>query len=122
METPNVIESAKRHPIVKNYISGNQLILENKPSPKTAEDLNLAGKHGNANLWMQIATKSYVETLLTKRECEAVLNWMCNEEMEKIDFENSSNIEKLEYYKILKDSGKISEEEFIEMRKILIEQ
>ena len=38
------------------------------------------------------------------------------------DFENCSNLEKLEYYKKLYDDKKISKEEFIEMRKLLIGQ
>ena len=38
------------------------------------------------------------------------------------DFESSNNIEKLEYYKKLYDSGKISEQESVEMRKMLIGQ
>ena len=36
------------------------------------------------------------------------------------DFNNMSNLEKLEYYKKLLDNGKITEEEFIQMRKTLI--
>ena len=38
------------------------------------------------------------------------------------NFNNMSNIEKLEYYKKLLDSGKITEDEYIQMRKTLIGQ
>ena len=45
-----------------------------------------------------------------------------NKNIKEPDFESSSDIEKLEYYKKLFDSGKISEKEFVEMRKMLIGQ
>ena len=45
-----------------------------------------------------------------------------NEDIKELDFDNSSNIEKLEYYKKLFDSGRISENEFVEMRTMLIGQ
>lgn len=41
---------------------------------------------------------------------------------ENSDFSNMNNLEKLEYYKMLLDSGKITETEFVQMRKTLISQ
>lgn len=41
---------------------------------------------------------------------------------ENSDFSNMNNLEKLEYYKMLLDSGKITETEFVQMRKTLIGQ
>lgn len=78
MASSDIIESAKKHPIVKKYVNGNKLVLENKPSSETIEQLNAVNKSGNTELFKQIATQNYIETLLTKDECEAVLDWMCN--------------------------------------------
>ncbi len=121
METPEVIESAEKHPIVKNFIKGNQLVLENELSAQSIDNLQAAGRFQDVSYFKKIATQNYIETLLTKSQCEAVLNWMCDESNGKTDLENSSNTEKIEYYKKLLDSGKISEEEFAIMQKMLLE-
>lgn len=117
-QSQEIIESAKNHPIVKKFVNGNQIVLLHEASPNTTEKLKHASTLGNAPLFKSIAKQYYIETRLTKDECEAILDWLCSKD-DSSDFMNSSSDEKMKYYKELLDSGKITKKEYEEMKEIL---
>ncbi len=71
-----LVVKAKKDPVVKNFLHNNILVLEKKVEDNT-ENVELAIKHGNMALAMQLIKNSSLDKQLTKQECRSVINWIC---------------------------------------------
>lgn len=77
---PDMIYSAKNHPVVKEFLNGSTLILKHNISPKIPEAVKNAAMKCNETGQYDKAAKllrPYNSVCkLTKDECEAVIAWM----------------------------------------------
>ncbi len=78
--SPELIEEAKQDERVKKFLRGNTLILnhENQMSSAEADVIKNAISTGNISLSGYMLQKSYDKSLLSYKECQDVLEWICN--------------------------------------------
>lgn len=76
------VSSASNTPIVKKFLKGNRLVLKrtNKATeltPSERSTIEFAQKEGRQDVVMNTLMRSIIASYLTKEECYAIKNWLC---------------------------------------------